>query len=453
VSALRIACIAPILDTAITLSMALRKNARFCFVSTLGELGGAEVCLLDTIEVLKKLHPEWRAALIVPSDGALALRARELDIQVEIVPCPASLARIGDSQFRPSARSTNSFALATSLISAMPAFASYRSSLRRTLRSFAPDVVYASGFKAQILAAMVRPRSSRLIWHTHDYVSSRPIVARLFRRYARRADRLIANSKSVAEDIHSILGSDSVAPLDVIYNAVDLNRFSPRGERLDLDRLSGLDPTPFGSVRVALVATMAWWKGHRTYLEAMSRLRTLPVRGYLMGGPIYRTGGSQTSLAELRDETQKLGINDRMGFTGFLPDIGSALRSVDIVVHASTRPEPFGRVLIEAMACGKPVITTGLGGSAEIVSAGPGNLKFWPGEADDLAKAISTLVRNPSLRKSMGESARKTAVQHFGREQLAANLDRVLQSLSSGARPAVIEPALPLEEKALASGI
>jgi glycosyltransferase involved in cell wall biosynthesis len=433
--------------------MALRKNARICFVSTLGELGGAEVCLLDTIEVLKKRHPEWRAALIVPSEGSLALRARELDIQVEIVPYPGSLARIGDSQFRRSTQSVNAFALAASLISAVPVFASYRSSLRRILRSFAPDVVYANGFKAQIFAAMVRPRSSRLVWHTHDYVSSRPIVARLFRGYARHTDRLIANSKSVAEDIHSILGSDSVRPLDVIYNAVDLNRFSPRGERLDLDRLSGLDPAPFGSVRVALVATMAWWKGHRTYLEAMSRLRSLPVRGYLIGGPIYRTGGSENSLADLRDAAQKLGISDRVGFTGFLPDIASALRSVDVVVHASTRPEPFGRALIEAMACGKPVITTGLGGSAEIVSAGPGSLKFWPGEADDLAKAISTLARNPPLCKSMGDSARKTVVQHFGREQLAENLDRVLQPLSSEVRPEVIEPALPLDEKALASGI
>jgi glycosyltransferase involved in cell wall biosynthesis len=213
-----------------------------------------------------------------------------------------------------------------------------------------------------------------------------------------------------------------------------------------------LDPAPFGSVRVALVATMAWWKGHRTYLEAISRLRSSPIRGYLIGGPIYRTSGSENSLSDLRDEAQNLAISDRVGFTGFLPDIASALRSVDILVHASTRPEPFGRALIEAMACGKPVITTGLGGSAEIVSAGPGTLKFWPGEADDLAKAISTLVLNPSLRKSMGESGRKTAMQ-FGRERLTESLDRVMNSLSTESRALVTEPPLPLEEKALASGI
>jgi glycosyltransferase involved in cell wall biosynthesis len=433
--------------------VALRDNARICFVSTLSELGGAEVCLLDTIEALRERHPEWQVSLVVPSDGSLASRASELDVRVQIIPFPASLSRLGDSQFRRGIQSGKTVGLALNLISSIPALTAYRQSLRQWLRSCTPDVLYANGFKAQIVSAMSKPRSSRLVWHTHDYVSSRPIVARLFRHYARRCDSLIANSKSVAEDIRATLGSNSIRPINVIYNAVDVNRFSPRGERLDLDRLSGIEPATGGSIRVAFIATMAWWKGHRTYLEAISRLRSLPIHGYLIGGPIYRTAGSESSLSGLREEAQKLGVGNRVGFTGFLPDIAAAIRSVDIVVHASTRPEPFGRVLIEAMACGKPVITTGLGGSAEIVSTGPGTLKFWPGEADDLAKTISKLVLDSGLRKSLGESARKTAVRHFGREQLADNLDRLLNSLSPDVQPSAIEPVLPLEEKALASGI
>jgi glycosyltransferase involved in cell wall biosynthesis len=431
--------------------VALRDNARICFVSSLSELGGAEVCLLDTIEVLRERHPEWELSLIPPGDGSLASRARELGIRVATIPLPTSLSHVGDSQFR---RGTaNMVSLALNLVSSIPACAAYRQRLNQWLRACNPDVLYANGFKAQIVAAMAKPHSSRLVWHTHDYVSSRPIVAKLFRQYARRCDRLIANSKSVAEDIRSVLGPNRISPVDVIYNAVDVDRFSPRGERLDLDRMSGMEPAPPGSVRVAFIATMAWWKGHRTYLEAMSRLRSLPIRGYVIGGPIYRTIGSESSLSDLREQAKQLAIGNRVGFTGVLPDVAAAIRSVDVVVHASTRPEPFGRVLIEAMACGKPVITTGLGGSAEIVSGGPGTLKFWPGEADDLAKAIAKVVRDPSLRKSLGESARKTVVRHFGREQLAVDLDRLFNSFSPEVRPSIVEPARPLEEKALASGI
>ncbi len=433
--------------------MPLRDNARICFVSTLSELGGAEVCLLDTIEVLRERHPEWQVSLVVPGDGSLASRARELDVQVTAIPLPASLSRLGDSQLKRSFQSSSKVSLATNLISTIPGLAAYRQSLRQWLRSCKPDVLYANGFKAQMVAALAKPPSSRLVWHTHDYVSSRPIVAKLFRHYARRCDRLIANSRSVAEDIRSVLGSNPTRPVDVIYNAVDVDRFSPRGERLDLDRLSGMEPAPAGSIRVAFIATMAWWKGHRTYLEAISRLRSLPIRAYVIGGPIYRTAGSESSLTDLREDAKRLGIDNRVGFTGFLPEVAAAIRSVDIVVHASTRPEPFGRVLIEAMACGKPVITTGLGGSAEIVSAGPGTLKFWPGEADDLAKMISKLVLDAALRHSLGESARKTVIRHFGREQLALNLDRFLNSVAPEVRPTAIEPARPLEENALVSGI
>jgi glycosyltransferase involved in cell wall biosynthesis len=94
-----------------------------------------------------------------------------------------------------------------------------------------------------------------------------------------------------------------------------------------------------------------------------------------------------------------------------------------------------------------------LGGSAEIMSAGAGTLKFWPGEADDMAGAISKLVGDPALRKNLGESARKTVVQHFGRERLAEDLENLWKRLSVGSRALVIEPTLPLEENALAAGI
>lgn len=433
--------------------MVPRHNTRICFISQSGELGGAETCLLETLEVLRKRHPEWHLLLIVPDDGPLVAHARGLDAEVEVMPFPQALARLGDSNLGRGARSGKTIRFAFSAATSIPALAGYSLALRRRLRSYGPDLVYANGFKPQIVAAIALPRSIRLVWHTHDYVSARPIVARLYRRYSRRCSRFVANSRDVAADIRSVIGSRKDLPLEVIYNAVDASRFSPAGARLDLDDLSGLEPAPSGCVRVGLVATMAWWKGHRTYLEAISRLRSSQIRAYVVGGPIYRTSGSESSVAELREEVRRLGISDRVGFTGFVPDTSAAIRSLDIVVHASTRPEPFGRVLIEAMACGKPVITTGMGGSAEIVSAGAGALRFWPGEADDLAASISRLVADPALRKNLGESARRTAVRSFGREQLAEDLERLWNELSVGNRSSVIEPAHPLEENALASGI
>ena len=83
-----------------------------------------------------------------------------------------------------------------------------------------------------------------------------------------------------------------------IYNAIDLQRFSPAGERMDLDAKAGLPPAAPGTVRVGLIATFAHWKGHKVFLEALARLpEDVPVRGYIIGGPIYQTDGSQWSRA------------------------------------------------------------------------------------------------------------------------------------------------------------
>ena len=84
-----------------------------------------------------------------------------------------------------------------------------------------------------------------------------------------------------------------------IYNAIDLERFSPAGDRLDLDAKAGLAPPAPGTVRVGLIATFARWKGHKVFLEALARVSPdVPIRGYIIGGPIYQTDGSQWSALE-----------------------------------------------------------------------------------------------------------------------------------------------------------
>lgn len=115
-----------------------------------------------------------------------------------------------------------------------------------------------------------------------------------------------------------------------VHNAVDLERFNPRGPLLDLDALSGLLPAANRTVRVGLVATMARWKGHEVFLRALSMLpKDLPVRGYVIGGPIYATQGSQYSLDELRSLASGLGLNGKVAFTGYVDDSAPAMRALD----------------------------------------------------------------------------------------------------------------------------
>jgi glycosyltransferase involved in cell wall biosynthesis len=286
------------------------------------------------------------------------------------------------------------------------------------LRRLRPDVVHTNGGKMHVLGTWAAPRGVPGVWHVHDYVGARPVMRRLLRVHARRCAVAIAASASVAEDLRAVCGAR--LPIHVVHNAIDLARFDARGPVADLDALAAMPAADAGTVRVGLVATLAWWKGHETFLRALALLpHDVPVRGYVVGGPIYDTDGSQCSLDALRARARELGIADRVGFTGFVDDPAAAMRALDVVVHASTRPEPFGLVIAEAMACARAVVVSRAGGAAEITEDGADCLGHSPGDARALAERIHRLAVDAPLRAALGARARLVAERAFPRARLA----------------------------------
>jgi glycosyltransferase involved in cell wall biosynthesis len=277
------------------------------------------------------------------------------------------------------------------------------------------------------------PRDASLVWHIHDYVAARPVTSRLLSHTVGRCAAVVANSQSVADDLRVVFG-DRVE-IATLYNAVDLDRFSPHGPIVDLDRLAGLQPPPAGVVRVGLVAALAWWKGHQLFLEAIKKIaRETPasdvsIRAYIIGGPLYETEGSQCTLDDLRRLAAEMELADRVGFTGFLHDPARAMRSLDVVVHASTEPEPFGLVIAEAMASGRPVVASRSGGAAELIADGVDGLFFEPGSAEELAACIVELATDSTRRAELGRAARATAIRRFDSRRLAAELVPFYQRL------------------------
>jgi len=177
---------------------------------------------------------------------------------------------------------------------------------------------------------------------------------------------------------------------------------------------------------------MARWKGHEVFLRALAMLRGQCIRGYIIGGPIYRTAGSQYSLGDLRQMASALGLEGRVGFTGFVNDSAAAMRALDIVVHASVAPEPFGLTIAEALACGRAVVASRGGGVLEIIRENQNALAHRPGDAHELAASLMRLVADASLRRTLGMAARKTAEISFTRKRLAGELMRVYGIVTSG---------------------
>lgn len=409
-------------------------SVKVVFLNAAGEIGGAESVLLDALASLRGRAPDWSLHLITPAQGLLVERARSLKVKTSVIEYPMSVARLGDATLggNSAGERLKKLLLAGKMLSAGAGAARYIVRLRRALRELSPDVVHSNGLKMHILGAHAAPSGAPLVWHMHDFVSSRPAMSRLIRFYAARCATAVAISDSVAADVRNVCGER--VKVAAVHNAIDLNRFTPEGARLDLDALAGLPPAPEGTVRVGLIGTMARWKGQETFLRALARLdENLPVRGYIVGGALYKREDSQWSFEELKRIAASLGVSAKVGFTGFVAEPAAAMRALDVVVHASTQPEPFGLVIAEAMACGRAVIASNGGGAAEIIQNGAA-LSHTPGDEAGLAARIAELVTDRERRSALGSVARASVVNRYDRVRLAEELIPIYERLAANCK-------------------
>jgi glycosyltransferase involved in cell wall biosynthesis len=399
---------------------------RILFVSPAAELGGAERCLLDCIVALQDSDVGAEVGLVALADGPLVQQARALGAMTWVIEPPNELAELGESG------SDNQGARALwNLIAATPKAARFLAELRGAIANARPDVVHTNGMKAHLLAGVLAPSRARVAVHLHDFIGGRraskwllPALARVRRRAV-----FIANSRAVAEDFARIAPG---ADVRTVYNVVDTDYFCPGlTESHWLARCAGLEDPAEGATTFGLVATYARWKGHALFIEAAGRLLAahpgLPLRFYVVGGPIYKTLGSQVQASELMDLAHASQIAPCFGLVPFQDDIARVYRSLSVVVHASTQPEPFGRTIIEGMACERPVVVARAGGAAELFRNGENALGYEPGNAAALANAMAAVL-DPGLRASLARSARNHVVRDFGRSRLAPELLRAYRA-------------------------
>jgi glycosyltransferase involved in cell wall biosynthesis len=409
---------------------------RIAYLSVSDQLGGSEIALVEMIRGLRRQRPSWRPLVILPGRGPLLDRVRQAGGDAVVLPLPSSLARIGeaagaDAGWPLLARAALGLRLAA-VAAAMPG---YQRRLANLIRTNRVDLLHTNGLKAHVLGARAAGRTP-IVWHMHEYIARRPVTRRLLARHAARCSMVLTNSRSVADDVRGVLGEG--VPVRIVRNAVDIDAFSPTGAAADLDRLAGF-PAPSGPVvRIGLVATFGRWKGHEVFVRALAALPPgLTVRGYVIGAPLYDTTGSQWAEAELRELVRRAGADGRVGLTGYVP-ASHAMRALDIVVHASTQPEPFGLVIAEAMASGRALVTSALGGAAELVEPGVDAETHAAGDPASLARVLAKLVTDPTHRAALAARAQAAARTRFDPDRFAAALVGVYETLvRSGATDAV----------------
>jgi glycosyltransferase involved in cell wall biosynthesis len=236
------------------------------------------------------------------------------------------------------------------------------------------------------------------------------------------ADRVTVNAEAVRDHVHR-WERCPLAKIVVIANGVELrNRAGPPPAPAaeELNRL--------GSPLVGSIARLVWKRGHKELLAAAAVVaRQEPaVRFVLIGDGPLRPG--------LEREAATLGLNGRLRFLGAVPDAAALLPSLDVFVLPSIW-EGMSNALLEAMAAGKPVIATSVGGNPELITHEKTGLLVPPGDVEALAAAILRLVREPALARSMAEAARQRMASEFTLERMVRRLEQLYDdSLGGGVR-------------------
>jgi glycosyltransferase involved in cell wall biosynthesis len=274
------------------------------------------------------------------------------------------------------------------------------------------DVIHSISYPASLYAALAAARTNTPhIWHEHNIKRIHRVNRPVYRRIGNACRWVIGPSDAVTRN----LATAGIAPakLRTVYNGIDLRRFSevPPDRIEALRRELGLQQ---GEQAVGLFGQMLPYKGHRTLIDAAPEiLRSHPeARFYFVGAlenPPYQL--------ELQTLVAERGLGDRVRFTGWRDDVQDLIRAMDVVVIATTTPEPAALMLMEAAAMERPVVGTRTGGTAELVADQETGLLFPPGDAMQLARQVCRILADPALGRALGTRARARVEREFNLEQ------------------------------------
>ena len=374
---------------------------RVLIVNHAVDIGGAERVLLSFLDHLSR--DLFEPALACPHDGPLVGEMRERNIPVFMgFPAPMLL-----GVKRKSVGSNWKAVLAYPWDMASTVF-----KLARLIKREGFDLVFTNSAKGDIYGSLAGWLAGRpVIWRLHDIVNTDAFSALnvwMFKTFANLfAREVLAISQAVKDAL--IAQGVSQSKVKVAYNGVELEdakRGVPVQEvraRWDIDVDAPL---------AGMVGRLVDWKGPDYFVEAAALVadKIPEARFMLVGDAVFGEGGYVDAL---KARTTELGIEDRVVFTGFRDDVSDIMACLDLLVHASILPEPFGLVLIEAMAQGTPVVASSGGGVEEIVEDGVSGMVVPPRDARVMAEAMVKVLSSPDEARVMGAAGRERVEELF----------------------------------------
>jgi glycosyltransferase involved in cell wall biosynthesis len=365
------------------------------YLNAMGEISGAERSLLAMLDALDR--DRWLPVVAAP-EGALLREVGQRGIRT----IPLALAPLA----RP--RTPGAY------VATAQALVAGRREVRRAIDAAKPQLVHANSTPALLHA--LRATSLPLVWHVRDLTPLGRWGAGLYHR----ACRVAAISSAVREDLRQYT-RDGGEKIVLLPPAVDTEHFRPADDRQALRAGVGL---PCETPLIGMVAQFVPWKRHHLFLDALAQLASHPWHAVLAGADF---GRDDAYVASLRARVAQPPLTGRVTWLPWQQDPAPLLSALDCCLLTSQR-EPFGRALIEAMACGVPVIAVEDGGARDIVVPGVTGL-LTTDDPSVIAAALLTLLSDAELRDQLGCAARKRTVDCFSLSRQRADLSALYQRI------------------------
>jgi glycosyltransferase involved in cell wall biosynthesis len=374
------------------------------FLDQSGNLGGAELCLAD---IAKYYQPDCLIGLF--ADGPFRGLLEQQQTAVQVL-----------SQKMIHIRKDGSWMQGISeLVLLIPLIIK----VGNIARSY--DLIYANTQKALVIGALASLLSGcPLVYHLHDILSldhfsrtNRCVAITFANRFAKL---VIANSNATKSAFIEAGGYDDIT--HVVYNGFDLDYY--RSMSLDMAQIRQEFDWDDRFI-VGHFSRLSPWKGQHVLLDALVHCPEHVVAVFV-GDALF---GEQEYVHSLHEQVAVLGLEGRVRFLGFRSDVVSLMSACDLITHTSTAPEPFGRVIVEAMLCGKPIVAAAAGGATELVKPGKTGWLSPPADADKLAEIITAVCSHPDQTQAIVKEAQLQTSQLFNLVQTNQRIAHLLKSV------------------------
>lgn len=382
----------------------MTEMPKILFLDQSGRLGGAELCLLD----IAKFYSD-RSLVGLFADGDFRQLLEQQQIPVQVLSDRAINVR-KDSSFL---RGLESFTQLAPLMN-QAAKLSHEFSL-----------IYANTQKALVVGSIASLLSRRpFVYHLHDIISSehfsstnRRLIVWLANQFA---TQVITNSEASKTAFIKAGGREEI--VSVVYNGFDPQQYQV-DEQSCVDRKQELEL--IDRFVVGHFSRLSPWKGQHILIEALQYCPE-DVTAILVGDALF---GEQDYVKQLHQQVAQLELGDRVQFLGFRSDIAPLMSACDLIAHTSTAPEPFGRVIVEGILCGRPVTAAAAGGAIELVEHGVTGWLCPPSDPRKLAEIICTCRNDSAQAEAIAHQGKQQAIERFNLKTTNEAIDRILSKV------------------------